>query len=131
MSENLHGYLPISNSLTYLTDDGLFIKICNHSEVNPRVKADDIAVWQKALKSAAKPLKRKLYGRERLSYDTLFEAIYICSSIESKVRIRIPLSCQIDFLGFRAIVIAVPPIDPDKGLSLGFNSEGHFENIDY
>ncbi len=79
----------------------------------------------------AKPVTRKHFARERLSNDTLFEAIYICSSIESKVRIRIPLSCQIDYLGFRAIVIAVPPIEPDKGLSLGFNNEGHFENIDY
>lgn len=47
------------------------------------------------------------------------------------MRIRIPLSCKVDFLGFRALVIAIPPIDPEKGLSLGFNQEGRFENIDY
>jgi hypothetical protein len=44
---------------------------------------------------------------------------------------RIPLSCQVDYMGFRALVIAVPPISPEQGLSLGFNAQGHFENIDY
>lgn len=53
------------------------------------------------------------------------------SSIESKVSIRLPLSCMIDWMGFRARVIAVPPIDPEQGLSLGFNNDGRFENIDY
>ena len=77
------------------------------------------------------PYKRKLFARELLAQDTLFEAIFICSSVESKVRIRLPLTCQIDYCGFRALVIAVPPIEPDQGLSLGFNHEGHFEIMDY
>ena len=53
------------------------------------------------------PYKRKLFARELLAQDTLFEAIFICSSVESKVRIRLPLTCQIDYCGFRALVIAV------------------------
>jgi hypothetical protein len=34
-------------------------------------------------------------------------------------------------MGFRAIVVAVPPIDPEHGMSLGFNNQGHYENINY
>lgn len=83
------------------------------------------------MKTAAKPLKKKLYSREFLSLDTLLDGVFIGSSIESKVRLRIPLSCMIDYQGFRAIVIAVPPIKPEVGLSLGINHEGRYENIDY
>lgn len=96
--------------MCYLTDDGLLIKITNYSAQAPRFQTRHLKIWEKTLRSAAKPLKKKLYSREFLSLDTLFDAIFIGSSIESKVRLRIPLSCMIDYQGFRAIVVAVPPI---------------------
>lgn len=92
-SDDSNGQLPLTNTLCYLTEDGLLIKMCPFGEKAPNTKAESMKVWQKTLKSAAMPFKRKLYARELLSLDTLFEAIYITSSVESKVRIRIPLCC--------------------------------------
>jgi len=125
------GTLPLANSLVYMTDDNILIKLCSYGEVAPIVNAKNLLIWQKTLKSASTPFKRKLFSREQLSREILFEAMFISSSIESKVSLRIPLSCQVDYMGFRAIVVAVPPINPEQGMSLGFNNQGHYENIDY
>jgi hypothetical protein len=96
--------------MCYFTEDGLLVKMTNYSEQAPRLQTRHLRIWEKMLRTAARPLKKKLYSREFLSLDTLFDAIFIGSSIESKVRLRIPLSCMIDYQGFRAIVVAVPPI---------------------
>ena len=125
------GQLPVSNSMFYVTDDGMLVKLCRYADLPPKLRVNCIPVWKKYLRSQAAPMKRKQYARERLSLDTLFEAIYVTGTIESKVRMRVPLTCQVDYIGYRAIVVAIPPIDPEKGLSLGFNQHGHFENTDY
>lgn len=117
--------------MCFLTEDGLFVKVTNYSAQAPRLQTRHLKIWEKTLRTAAKPLKKKLYSREFLSLDTLFDAIFIGSSIESKVKLRIPLSCMVDYQGFRAIVVAVPPIQPEFGLSLGINHEGRYENTDY
>jgi hypothetical protein len=73
-----------------------------------------------------------MFNREFRSYDVLFDSIYLANTVEAKHRIRVPLSSIVDFKGFRAIVLAVPPICPEKGVSFGFNkSSAHFECIDY
>lgn len=83
--------------MCYLTEEGLFVKITNYTAQNPRLQTRHLKIWEKTLRTAGKPLKKKLYAREFLSLDTLFDAIFIGSSIESKVRLRIPFSCMIDY----------------------------------
>lgn len=76
-------------------------------------------------------MKKKLFNRQQRSYDVLFNSIYLSNTTEAHHRIRVPLSTLVDYKGFTALVIAVPPIRPELGLSLGFNAEGRFECIDF
>lgn len=74
---------------------------------------------------------KKQYGREFLSLDVVFDALYMTSNIDAKYRLRTPLAALVDYKGFRAIVTAELPIKPEHGLSLGFNPDGKYEILDY
>jgi hypothetical protein len=37
----------------------------------------------------------------------------------------------VDFKGFRAIAVALLPIRPEQGISLGFDGDGKLQEIDY
>lgn len=57
-------------------------------------------------------LKWKMYGREFLSMDVMFDALFLLSKPEASHKLRIPLSALVDYKGFRAVAIACIPIHP-------------------
>jgi hypothetical protein len=65
-------------------------------------------------------LKSKLFGRQFLSMDTMFDALYMLSKHDSDVKLRVPLSALIDYKGFRCLAIGQIPIIPQQGPTLGF-----------
>jgi hypothetical protein len=65
--------------------------------------------------------KHKLFGRQFLSMDTMFDALFLYSKNDSKYKLRVPLASQIDYKGFRIIAISQIPILASQGASLGFH----------
>lgn len=57
-------------------------------------------------------MKWKQYGREFLSMDVMFDALFLLSKPEAsyQYKLRVPLSALIDYKGFRALAIASIPI---------------------
>lgn len=49
---------------------------------------------------------RKQFGREHLSNDVIFDAIFLNSKPKESFRLRVPLTALIDYKGFRAMAIA-------------------------
>lgn len=87
-------------------------------------------IWEKTLGSSAIPLKRKQYAREFNANNIIFDALYLTASKEDRYNLRNPLSTMIDYKGFRAIAIACLPINPENGMSLGFDQEGRLNILD-
>ena len=67
---------------------------------------------------------RKQFAREFNAAELFFDSLFMTSSVDSKYRLRCPLMCKVDYRGFRAIAIATMPIRPERGMALGFDSEG-------
>ena len=55
-----------------------------------------------------KPLRSwwKHFGKEMLSYDVLFDALFLNSRADDRFSLRVPLVAKIDYKGFRAIATA-------------------------
>jgi hypothetical protein len=64
--------------------------------------------------------KTKLFGRQFLSMDIMFDALFLLSKADSAQRLRVPLSALIDYKGFRCLAIGIVPILAATGPSLGF-----------
>ena len=71
-------------------------------------------------------MKWKLYGREFLSMDVMFDTLYLLSKPDSTAKLRSPLSCLVDYKGFRALVVASIPITPIHGPIIGFYQDGKY-----
>lgn len=65
---------------------------------------------KKAIPEVAIPQKRKQFGREFLSLDIIFDALFLTSSVDARHRLRVPMSTLVDYKGFRAIVIPSIPV---------------------
>jgi hypothetical protein len=63
-------------------------------------------------------LRWKAFGREFLSMDLMFDALYLLSKPDSAYKLRVPLSALIDYKGFRAIAIGAIPIQPSLAVLL-------------
>ncbi len=75
-------------------------------------------------------MKRKQYAREYNANERIFDAIYLTSNLEASYKVRNPLQVLVDYKGFRALATAVLPIDPKKGMSAGFSSDGRLNLLD-
>ena len=75
-------------------------------------------------------MKRKQYAREYNANERIFDAIYLTSNLEASYKVRNPLQVVVDYKGFRALATAVLPIDPKKGMSVGFSSDGSLNLLD-
>ena len=120
------------NSLVYLVP-GMLIKLCRYGQKANRVNHRDLKKWEKAFTgcpSLAEPQMRKQFSREFNASDLFFDSLFMTSSIDSKYRLRCPLMCKVDYRGFRAIAIATMPIRPERGMALGFDSEGKLQQLD-
>lgn len=73
-------------------------------------------VWQKVYGTAAAPLLRKHLAREMLSYKTLMLHINKCKDLRAKL--KVPLVLKIDLIGYRALIIAVPPLRAESGFAI-------------
>ncbi len=71
-------------------------------------------------------MKWKSYGREFLSLDILFDALYILSKPKADYNLRIPLSCLVDYKGFRVLVYGLIPINETLDPVLGLSADGIF-----
>ena len=71
-------------------------------------------------------LKWKQYGREFLSMDVMFDALFLLSKPDASYKLRVPLSALIDYKGFRAVAVAAIPIQPGLGPSIGFYTDGKY-----
>jgi len=59
--------------------------------------------------------KWKLFGRQFLSMDVMFEALFVLSKAdrpdsEGGSKLRVPISCLIDYKGFRCLAVGQIPI---------------------
>lgn len=136
-SDDFDGSLG-SNSLVYLMP-GMLVKLCRYGQKANRVNHRDLKKWEKAYEklpfkhgcpSLAEPQMRKQFSRELNAAELFFDALFMTSSIDSKYRLRCPLMCKVDYRGFRAIAIATMPIRPERGMALGFDSDGKLQQLD-
>lgn len=69
----------------------------------------------------------KILGHEFRSSNMMFNTLYSAGKSESKVKAcRVPLMCLIDYKGFRALVMALAPIEVERTLMHGSKSDGIF-----
>ena len=115
-----------------LTHPGDYIEEAMDEENQTATQADKYDDGQTMLKEtntslvkdeAAKRQTWKQYAREQLSQDIILDAIMLNSTPGKEARrLRVPLSCIVDYKGFRAMVIAYVDIDalkPELGLYAG------------
>jgi hypothetical protein len=60
--------------------------------------------------------------------DIFFDTLFIVSKHENTNQLRIPLSCILDYKGFRCLAMGVVPVHSEYTLRLGLNSENKFKN---
>jgi len=66
----------------------------------------------------------KLFGHEFRASDMVFDALYLLGRKEEDFNFRLPLTCVVDYKGFRMLVMALAPLDEQKSLVHGPDSEG-------
>ncbi|CAI2362249.1 unnamed protein product [Moneuplotes crassus] len=72
-------------------------------------------------------LKWKQMQREFNSMDAFFDTLYILSKDEEQPKLRVPLSCIMDYKGFRCLATGLVPFD-EYALKVGFNQDNKFLN---
>lgn len=104
----------------FVTDDDL-IEVDTYLEKNIlfRVVASDMELNS----------KWKMYKREFKSMDIFFDTLYILSKDEKSIQLRVPLSCVLDYKGFRCLAIGVVALE-NISLKLGLNVDNKFISED-
>ena len=74
----------------------------------------------------AVPEDYKHLGHEFRARDLLQEAVFFLSRSEPSFRLRLPLSCIVDFRGFRALVTAVVPLDSELTVLHGLKKPNYY-----
>ena len=69
----------------------------------------------------------KQFGRQLLSYDLLFDCLFFNSKQEGGSQLRVPLTCMVDYKGFRALCTAHIQIQQELGPQLGFVASNNAE----
>jgi hypothetical protein len=115
--KNLHSYDAVpSEYKAFLTDDDLEgVEIFIEKNIIFRVVASDMELNS----------KWKMYKREFNSMDVFFDTLYILSKDEERHQLRVPLSCILDYKGFRWLAIGIIPLD-EYSLRLGLNIDNNF-----
>ena len=67
--------------------------------------------------------KWKAYNREFNTFNLLFNALYLLSKPNEDCNIRVPLSCIIDYKGFRGLAIACMPLNKELDPVVGLTSD--------
>eukprot|EP01022_Parablepharisma_sp_SALTPOND_P010992 TRINITY_DN1454_c0_g2_i1.p1 TRINITY_DN1454_c0_g2~~TRINITY_DN1454_c0_g2_i1.p1 ORF type:complete len:1135 (-),score=143.33 TRINITY_DN1454_c0_g2_i1:10055-13459(-) len=104
--------------------DKITRRFCSE-EPNPMVYMLNNLILKVCPKSGPIP---KLYGKEFLSLDIMFDVLFILSKPRSDYNIRIPLSCLVDYKGFRAIVYGLIPLNEDTEPVLGMGEDGVYHS---
>jgi hypothetical protein len=52
--------------------------------------------------------------------DVMFEALFALSKSDADPKVRVPISCLIDYKGFRCLAYGLIPIQTKLGPALGF-----------
>lgn len=104
----------------FVTDDDL-VEVDTYLEKNIlfRVAASDMELNS----------KWKMYKREFKSMDIFFDTLYILSKDEKSIQLRVPLSCVLDYKGFRCLAIGVVALE-NISLKLGLNVDNKFISED-
>lgn len=101
----------------------------NRTSHNMQNSADNSYMAAQAQGKNADPfqnLKWKQYGREFLSMDVMFDALFLLSKPDAAYKLRVPLAALVDYKGFRALAVAAIPIQPGLGPSIGFYTDGKY-----
>jgi len=69
--------------------------------------------------------KWKQYKREFNSLDIFFDTLYILTKDENQNQLRIPLSCILDYKGYRCMAVGLVPFD-EYALKVGLNIDNKF-----
>ena len=68
------------------------VKLTTSGEVSTKVFDNQIEHWHKLLgELLSKPLRKKAFSREFLSFETMFDALFLTSHVDSNYRFRVPL----------------------------------------
>lgn len=70
-------------------------------------------------------VKWKQYSRQFNSMDVFFDTLYILSKDEKQPQLRVPLSCILDYKGFRCLAVGLIPLD-EYNLKVGLNVDNNF-----
>ena len=91
---------PIGHPNVYVHDNIVY-KITHPGEIlySEQIQNKDKADPYKSLK------KWKLYSRQFLNMDVMFDALFLLSKVDSKEKLRAPLAASIDYKGFRCLAI--------------------------
>jgi tetratricopeptide (TPR) repeat protein len=68
----------------------------------------------------------KLLGHEFRAADTVADALFLLARRE-QVTLRVPLTCVVDYKGFRVLAVACAPVDGDRTLVHGPTQEGVYQ----
>jgi len=68
----------------------------------------------------------KLLGHEFRAADTVVDALFLLARRE-QVTLRVPLTCIVDYKGFRVMAVACAPVDGDRTLVHGPTQEGVYQ----
>ena len=70
----------------------MFVKLTSADEMAKRVTTSNLKTWTKQFgDELARPLRKKQFAREFLSFETMMDALFLTANIDSKYRIRVPL----------------------------------------
>jgi hypothetical protein len=121
----------------FFLESGLLFHLENgDEEVTRKTKADSLfptpnpnrkATVQEPISKEERYLKRKMLGHELRACSAWRSAIAKADN-SGGIKMATVLSCVVEQSGFRMQVTAIPPIDGDNTLALGFNEAG--EGVD-
>ena len=74
--------------------------------------------------------KWKLYGKQFLSMDIMFDVLFLLSKHDAEHKLRVPISSLIEYKGFRCLAIGMIPILPGQGPTLGFYQGNYTSEAD-
>lgn len=100
--------------------DNIIFKVTNANEL-VHTSADS---GRRSVGNMQSIQKWKIFGRQFLSMDVLFDSLFLLSKRDSKQKLRVPLSALIDYKGFRCVAIGAIPIGPERP-TLGFHERNY------
>jgi len=101
-------------------------KLLSFAEESPTIYLINNLIIKITPKSGDLP---KMYAKEFLSLDYMIDILFALAKSSSDCNLRVPLSCLVDYKGFRAIVYALIPLNEAGSPVLGLDEKGMYYNV--